>query len=167
MRYLNVIAVVIVSFVICSCENNTNEPEVADFVFKAEKDNQTWLATRSWGYLNEKFDELSISATVEDPDYYQEEAMTIKINKASIEPDKKLMDFDASLAFIIGGDGVAWRYESIKGEQTYLIIHHVDEENKRVRGAFQIKFADSSSDGEPIIMTDGVFDVAYEHTNSY
>jgi hypothetical protein len=106
---------------------------------------------------------------MEDSVYFQEEALNIFIDNKKILIGEKLRDFDAKLSFVIGGDGVAWRYEKTKNiEDSYIVINVLDTVNNRIRGEFEIRLKDVRNTEEYYInLKKGEFDLPYEVRDTY
>lgn len=163
----------IISLILFACEkeddNKSLQQESSDFIFKAEKDNESWVATNAWGYFNKMDSGYTLSGAMEDPNYFQEEDLNIFIEQEKIVIGEKLRDFDARLSFIIGGDGVAWRYEKTESfKESYIIINELDTVNNRISGEFEIRLQDARSSQDYYInMTNGEFSLTYEDTDTY
>lgn len=172
MRIITIIWLpLVLSIVLYSCENYNDEPETesADFTYKAIKDNGIWSATKTWSYFNKMENEFILNGGMEDTEYFQEEDLNIHIEKEKIILGDKLRDFDAGFYFVIGGDGVAWRYEKTENpEESYLIIHSLDTVNKRISGEFEIRLKDDRSlEDYYMILSKGEFSLPWEDTDAY
>lgn len=162
----------IVCIILFSCEkedNNLPKQEPSDFLFKSEINNESWLATRTWGYFNEMNSMFSLTGAKEDSVYFQEEDLSLFIMEEKIKIGEKLRDFDASLSFIIGGDGLVWRYEKTENpNESYLIINEYDSIHNRISGEFEIRLIDIKNDEEHYFnLKNGEFNMTYEITNTY
>jgi hypothetical protein len=163
---------IILSLILFACErnddNNSPKHESLDSVLKAEKDSKSWIATKTWSYFNKKYDKFTLSGAMEDSVYFQEEVLNIFIENKKIVIGEKLRDFDAQLSFIIGGDGVAWRYEKTENiEDSYIIINELDTVNNRIRGAFDIRLKNARSTEKYYMnLKNGEFDLTYEVRNT-
>jgi hypothetical protein len=164
---------IILGLILFACERNDDENslkhESLDSVLTAEKDSESWVATKTWSYFNKKYDKFTLSGAVEDSVYFQEEALNIFIEHKKIVIGEKLRDFDAQLSFIIGGDGVAWRYEKTQNiEDSYIIINELDTVNYRIRGEFEIRLKDARNAEEYYMnLKNGEFDLSYKNTDTY
>ena len=164
---------IILSLILFACEKNNDDNslnhESLDFLLKAEKDGESWVATKTWSYFNKKYDKFTLSGAMEDSVYFQEEALNIFIDNKKIVIGEKLRDFDAKLSFIIGGDGVALRYEKTENiEESYIIIKELDTANNRIRGEFEIRLKDKRNTDEYYMnLKKGDFNLPYEDTDTY
>lgn len=106
---------------------------------------------------------------MQDPVYFQEENLNILIDNNKIVIGEKLRDFDAELSFIIGGDGVAWRYEKTENiEDSYIVINELDTVNNRIKGEFEIRLLDARNTDEYYMnLKKGEFDLPFEVTDKY
>jgi hypothetical protein len=162
---------IFLSVILTACERNDDimslKLKSSDFVFKAERNNESWNATKTWTYYSEKSDQFTLSGAVEDSVYFQEEALNIFIDNKKIVIGEKLRDFGAQLSFIIGGDGVAERYVKTENiEDSYIKITALDTANNRIKGEFEIKLKDAANTKEYFInLKNGEFDLPYEHTD--
>lgn len=154
----------------CEGKNDDNSPENEshDFILKAEKDSKSWVATKAWSVLSNKDDKFTLSGAMEDSVYSQEEALRITIDQNKIAIGEKLRDFDASLSFIIGGDGIAWSYEKIEDiKESFILINELDTVNKRIKGEFELWLKDSINGAKYyMILKNGEFDLPYKDTDN-
>lgn len=173
MRNLGILSqFIILSFFLFACDrmddDNSPKSKSHDFVLKAEKDSTDWVANKTWSVFNNKDDKFTLSGAMEDSVYSQEEALRITIDQNKIAIGEKLRDFDASLSFIIGGDGIAWSYEKIEDiKESFILINELDTVNKRIKGEFELWLKDSINGAKYyMILKNGEFDLPYKDTDN-
>lgn len=159
--------VFIIGLFLMACDKKETDmllsKESFDFVFNAEMETESWIGTRSSSYFDKSSNEYLLFVSKQDSYYYQEESFKISIDKSKILLGEKLRDFGASLANIIGGDGVSWIYEKTENkEESYIIINELDTVNKRIGGEFEIKLKDARSTEDYYMnFKNGEFDLPY------
>ncbi|MBN2613198.1 MAG: hypothetical protein JXB00_16715 [Bacteroidales bacterium] len=145
------------------------ERKASAFVFKADKENEPWIASKVWGYFNKMNNKITLSGAMEAPVYYQEEALNISFGKDKFIIGERRRDCVARLSFVVSGDCVALSYEKTSNpDESYFIINELDTVNKLVSGEFEIRLKDNRSSGNYyIMMKNDEFSLSYEDTYTH
>lgn len=164
---IHVLFLFIIVLFLMACDKKDTDmslnKESIDFVFKAEMETESWIGTKNSSYFDKRSNEYFLFVSNQDSFYLQEESFKISIDKSKILIGAKLRDFDATLASIIGGDCIAWRYEKTENaEESYVIINEIDTVSKRLSGEFEIKLKDARSTEDYYMnFIDGEFELHY------
>lgn len=143
-----------------SCEKKENAKINIESFFKASKNDQSWIATRSWADFSEIENKFYISGFKRDSTGYLEENLRFDFFLSDISASDTIKRFNCRWDYIIGGDAVSDSYLTDTTSNNFIHISSVNFFRKQISGTFQIKLIrDSfrSDKGEIIQYKEGQF----------
>jgi hypothetical protein len=164
MKILRLALFVIFVLSMFSCSKETFDPVVIDSNFKASKNDESWVANKSWATYSVKEKKFYINASKQGPGNEIEEELMINFEMQDLTTPLITSAFFSEWLYIVGGDSVSDRYNIDSFGANEIKITSVDTAKKIINGYFSIRMVHDDKyipKGKSFHYTKGYFSIRY------